>query len=62
MEDKKANIGWFDDPEKNNERHALVHTDGPLWLDAEVFLATGSICMPSRVSTAYLEFFVPSLH
>ncbi|RPD65172.1 alpha/beta-hydrolase [Lentinus tigrinus ALCF2SS1-7] len=23
MENKKANMGWFDDPEKNNERHAI---------------------------------------
>ncbi|TFK85415.1 alpha/beta-hydrolase [Polyporus arcularius HHB13444] len=23
MEDKKANMGWFEEPEKNNERHAI---------------------------------------
>ena len=24
MVDKRANMGWFDDPEQNNERHACV--------------------------------------
>ena len=25
MVDKRANMGWFEDPEQNNERHAYVY-------------------------------------